>query len=160
LSSTISPVAGTLFALALLLSGTSAGIVCTIAGQMVSEGQLNWSISPWKRRLVTRGIAILPSIIIAGAVGKEGLGKALNGSQVALSVILPVVSVPVLWFTAGDKYMTVKLERREGILTESGAGEVVMMKNHWFITALGVCIWLVIVVMNCALLVMQGMGKG
>ncbi|KAF8538723.1 transporter protein Smf2 [Trichophaea hybrida] len=160
LSSTISPVAGTLFALALLLSGTSAGIVCTIAGQMVSEGQLNWSISPWKRRLVTRGIAIVPSIIIAGAVGKEGLGKALNGSQVVLSVILPVLSVPVLWFTAGSKYMTVKLDAREGVVVESDAGEVVEMKNHWFTTVLGVCIWLVIVVMNGALLVMQGMGKG
>ncbi|KAF3006443.1 hypothetical protein E8E13_002499 [Curvularia kusanoi] len=45
LSQSIAPVAGTLFALALLLSGTSAGIVCTIAGQMVSEDSL--------KRLVT-----------------------------------------------------------------------------------------------------------
>ncbi|KAF8535750.1 manganese transporter SMF1 [Trichophaea hybrida] len=126
---------------------------------MVSEGQFNWSISPWKRRLVTRGIAIVPSIIIAGAVGKEGLGKALNGSQVVLSVILPVLSVLVLWFTVGGKYMTVKLEAREGVVMESDAGEVLVMKNHWFTTALGVCIWLEIVVMNGAL-VMQGMGKG
>jgi metal iron transporter len=37
LSSSIAPAAGTVFALALLLSGVSAGIVCTIAGQMVSE---------------------------------------------------------------------------------------------------------------------------
>ncbi|KAL3956407.1 hypothetical protein ACCO45_009253 [Purpureocillium lilacinum] len=37
LSKSISPAVGTIFALALLLSGISAGIVCTIAGQMVSE---------------------------------------------------------------------------------------------------------------------------
>ncbi|KAL5349602.1 NRAMP-like transporter smf-3 [Pseudogymnoascus australis] len=85
LSTSISPAAGTIFALALLLSGISAGIVCTIAGQMVSEGALNWTLAPWLRRLITRCISITPSIIIAGAVGKDGLTAALNGSQVALS---------------------------------------------------------------------------
>ncbi|KAG9185623.1 hypothetical protein G6011_06954 [Alternaria panax] len=44
LSRSIAPAAGTRFVLALLPSGTSAGIVCTIAGQMVSEGQLNWTM--------------------------------------------------------------------------------------------------------------------
>lgn len=68
LSESISPAGGTIFALALLLSGVSAGIVCTIAGQMVSEGALNWKPRPWLRPLVTRSISITPSIIIAGAV--------------------------------------------------------------------------------------------
>uniref|UniRef100_A0A0D2XLC3 Manganese transporter n=1 Tax=Fusarium oxysporum (strain Fo5176) TaxID=660025 RepID=A0A0D2XLC3_FUSOF len=108
LSKSISPAAGTIFALALLLSGVSAGIVCTIAGQMVSEGALNWNIKPWLRRLVTRSISITPSIIIAGAVGREGLNAALNGSQVALSIILPFVTAPLIYFTCRDKYMTVQ----------------------------------------------------
>jgi metal iron transporter len=118
LSRSIAPVAGTLFALALLLSGTSAGIVCTISGQMVSEGQLNWSIKPWLRRLITRSISITPSIIIAGAVGREGLGRALMGSQVALSVILPVVSAPLIWFTGCGRYMKVAV--RDGGLASAG----------------------------------------
>ncbi|KAF7546864.1 hypothetical protein G7Z17_g8125 [Cylindrodendrum hubeiense] len=67
LSESISPAAGTVFALALLLSGISAGVVCTIAGQMVSEGAMNWRMRPWLRRLFTRSISITPSIIIAGA---------------------------------------------------------------------------------------------
>lgn len=46
LSTSLAPVTGTLFALALLFSGTSTGIVCTMAGQMVSEGGLNWKLSP------------------------------------------------------------------------------------------------------------------
>jgi metal iron transporter len=108
LSSSIAPAAGTIFALALLLSGISAGIVCTIAGQMVSEGALNWSLSPWLRRLITRSISITPSIIIAGAVGRDGLTAALNGSQVALSVALPFISAPIIYFTCRDKFMTVK----------------------------------------------------
>ncbi|CAL3966758.1 unnamed protein product, partial [Diplocarpon coronariae] len=66
LSESLAPAAGTIFALALLLSGISAGIVCTIAGQMVSEGALRWTITPWIRRLITRSISITPSIIIAG----------------------------------------------------------------------------------------------
>ena len=59
LSDSLAPVAGTVFALALLLSGISAGIVCTIAGQMVSEGALRWTISPWLRRLITRSIRLV-----------------------------------------------------------------------------------------------------
>jgi len=107
LSHTLAPAAGTIFALALLLSGISAGIVCTIAGQMVSEGQLSLSVKPWVRRLITRSISITPSIIIAGAVGADGLSAALEGTQVALSVILPFVSAPLIYFTCRNKYMTV-----------------------------------------------------
>lgn len=108
LSLSISPGAGTVFALALLLSGVSAGIICTIAGQMVSEGALNWKLKPWLRRLITRSISITPSIIIAGAVGRSGLDAALNGSQVALSIVLPFVTAPLIYFTCLNKYMTVQ----------------------------------------------------
>ncbi len=108
LSSSIAPAAGTVFALALLFSGMSAGIVCTIAGQMVSEGALNWTIKPWLRRLITRSISIVPSIVIAAAVGREGLDAALNGSQVALSIVLPFIVAPLIYFTSVNKYMTVK----------------------------------------------------
>jgi metal iron transporter len=108
LSSSIAPAAGTVFALALLFSGMSAGIVCTIVGQMVSEGALHWTIKPWLRRLITRSISILPSIVIAGVVGQEGLDAALNGSQVALSIVLPFVTAPLIYFTSVNKYMTVR----------------------------------------------------
>jgi metal iron transporter len=108
LSSSLAPAAGTIFALALLLSGISAGIVCTIAGQMVSEGALNWTIAPWLRRLITRSISITPSIVIAGAVGRDGLSATLNASQVALSIALPFVSAPLVYFTCRNKFMTVK----------------------------------------------------
>lgn len=150
LSRTLAPAAGTIFALALLLSGTSAGIVCTIAGQMVSEGALRWTIAPWLRRLITRGISIIPSMIIAASVGKQGLSTALTASQVALSVILPFVSAPLLYFTCRNKYMTVKMS--------GGDGEV-KMRNHWVTSVIAIIIWLIIVVMNIALLVLVGLGK-
>lgn len=161
LSQTLAPVAGTIFALALLLSGTSAGIVCTIAGQMLSEGALNWTTAPWLRRLITRSISITPSIIIAGAVGKDGLSKALNGTQVALSVILPFTSAPLIYFTCRNKYMTVTCaveNEGEGVV-RSERQQGVKMRNHWVTTTFAVLIWLVIAVMNVALLVLVGLGK-
>ena len=174
LSKSITPAAGTVFALALLLSGVSAGIVCTIAGQMVSEGALNWSLAPWLRRLVTRSISITPSIIIAGAVGREGLSAALNGSQVALSVVLPFVSAPLIYFTCRNKYMTVRSPETgdadegddevmdgnlDGVVDTPRQGGV-KMKNHWIVATLAILIWLVITVMNVANLVLVGKGQG
>jgi metal iron transporter len=153
LSNSLAPAAGTIFALALLLSGTSAGIVCTMAGQMVSEGMLNWTVKPWIRRLLTRSISITPSIVIAAAVGRKGLDQALVASQVVLSVILPFVSAPLVWFTCRKSIMTVTSIRQDG------SEETVDMKNGWITAALAGFIWLVLVVMNIALLVLVGLGK-
>lgn len=153
LRTNISKAAGTVFALALLFSGTSAGIVCTMAGQMVSEGMLHWRLKPWLRRLITRAISITPSIIIAAAVGKDGLNQALTASQVVLSVILPFVTAPLIWFTCQSTIMTV--QGRQGLQH----GIVANMRNGWLVTALAITIWLVLVVMNVALLVLVGLGK-
>jgi len=155
LSQSLSKAAGTLFALALLLSGTSAGIVCTMAGQMVSEGMLNWTVKPWMRRLITRSISIVPSIIIAGAVGKNGLNRTLTATQVVSSVIPPFVTAPLVYFTCRSSIMTVRVDFQG----RRGEGEAVDMRNGWFTTALAVAIWLVLVVMNVALLVLVGLGK-
>ncbi len=157
LSDTLAPAAGTIFALALLLSGTSAGIVCTIAGQMLSEGALNWTIAPWLRRLVTRGISIIPSIIIAAAVGREGLSDALNGTQVALSVILPFISAPLIYFTCRNKYMTVQCVNEGENIDSHEREQGVKMRNHWVTATFAVLIWLVIAIMNVALLVIVGL---
>lgn len=159
LSKTLAPAAGTIFALALLLSGTSAGIVTTMAGQMLSEGALNWTIAPWLRRLITRSVSITPSIIIAAAVGKKGLSDALNGTQVALSVALPFVSAPLIYFTCRDKYMVVAGSELTGDEGRDQETEPVKMGNHWMVSIFAVAIWLVITIMNVSLLVLVGLGK-
>lgn len=176
LSKSISPAAGTVFALALLLSGVSAGVVCTIAGQMVSEGALDWKMRPWLRRLVTRSISITPSIIIAGAVGRTGLSQALNASQVVLSVVLPFVTAPLIYFTCRKKYMTVQaggagfnttlVEENTSVRRNSGSTEPgrasdgsVKMANSWYTTVLAVLVWVIIAGMNIANLVLLGKGQ-
>lgn len=162
LSSTLAPIAGTIFAIALLLSGTSAGIVCTIAGQMLSEGALQWKIAPWVRRLLTRSVSIVPSIIVAGAVGKQGLSAALNGTQFALSVALPFISAPLIYFTCRNKYMVVggmepSEEEEPGQALEQEV-EKVKMRNHPLVSALAIAIWLVITIMDVASMVFAGLG--
>ncbi|KAI1129350.1 natural resistance-associated macrophage protein-domain-containing protein [Nemania abortiva] len=180
LAASISPFAGVIFALALLFSGVSAGIVCTIAGQMVCEGALRWTIQPWLRRLITRSIAITPSIIIAGATGRNLLNDALNGTQVVLSIVLPFVSAPLIWFTCFNKYMVVqsgpsrvRIEGSEESTTSAtdlsvhgsddkevgpATPEVIKMGNPWYICVLAVVIWLLIVILNVANLVLLGQG--
>ena len=155
LSKTIAPAAGTIFALALLLSGLSAGIVCTMAGQMVSEGMIRWRLKPWMRRLLTRSMSITPSIIIAAAVGRDGLNTALVASQACLSVILPFVTAPLIWFTCRSNIMTVSTLGVQG----QGGPQTVNMRNGWIVAAFAVLIWLVLVIMNIALLVLLGLGK-
>nr|XP_036588725.1 transporter protein smf2 [Colletotrichum truncatum]KAF6800099.1 transporter protein smf2 [Colletotrichum truncatum] len=164
LNDSISPAAGTVFALALLLSGISAGVVCTIAGQMVSEGSLNWKMRPWLRRLVTRGISIVPSVIIAGAVGRKGISQALDASQVVLSVVLPFVTAPLIYFTCCNKYMTIRaggarIRTSSDVEDSTARGDyVVKMANSWYTAAFAIITWLIMAVMNVANLVLLGKG--
>lgn len=105
----LSQTAGTVFALALLFSGQSAGIVCTLSGQMVAEGFIHWAVKPWVRRLITRVLAIAPCFLIALFVGRKGLATVINGSQVVLSVLLPFVSAPLIYFTCKKSIMRVPI---------------------------------------------------
>jgi len=114
LNTHLSPTAGFVFALALLCSGQSAGVVCTLAGQMVSEGFLSWSLPPVTRRLVTRALAITPCLVVVSTAGREGLASILNGSQVVLSLLLPVVTAPLIYFTCSKHIMRVPITNRVG----------------------------------------------
>lgn len=108
------PTAGFVFALALLCSGQSAGVVCTLAGQMVLEGFLLWSFPPAVRRLATRGLAIAPCLVVVSISGRTGLAKTLNVLQVVLLVLLPVVIAPLIWFTSSKRIMRVANVVRTG----------------------------------------------
>ncbi|PFH58349.1 hypothetical protein XA68_13846 [Ophiocordyceps unilateralis] len=163
LSRSISPAVGTVFAMALLMSGISAGIVCTMAGQMVSEGALRWRLRPWLRRVVTRLISLAPALVIAGAVGREGLNAALMGSQVALSSVLPLVTLPLIVFTSRSRFMTVQpgKARFTGVEERSGRdeGKSIDMSNSWPLAVVAGLVWLTMAVMNVANLVLLGLGK-
>ncbi len=103
----LAPLLGTsaasiLFAVALLASGQNSTVTATLAGQVVMEGFLHIRLRPWVRRLVTRGMAIVPAVIGVALWGERGLGQLLVLSQVVLSLQLPFAVIPLVLFT-GDR---------------------------------------------------------
>ncbi|RIB07438.1 NRAMP family, partial [Gigaspora rosea] len=107
LTSYLGKAAATIFAIALLIAGQSATITATMAGQVVMEGFCEWKLKPWVRRLITRGFAVIPAMIIAIVRGRNGLNDLLVASQVALSIQLPFAVIPMVWFTSKKKFMQV-----------------------------------------------------
>src|SRR2546421_3858583 len=94
--------ASALFALALLASGQNSTLTGTLAGQIVMEGFLNFRITPWLRRLITRGIAIIPALLVIGIFGEGKTTELLVASQVVLSMQLGFAVWPLMRFT-GEK---------------------------------------------------------
>ena len=97
--------ASTLFAIALLASGQNSSITGTLAGQVVMEGFIHIRVSPWLRRLITRSLAIIPTIIVVAVTGEQGTEKLLILSQVILSLQLSFAVVPLVIFTGSRKMM-------------------------------------------------------
>nr|WP_144830048.1 Nramp family divalent metal transporter [Cupriavidus gilardii] len=98
-------VASVLFGVALLASGQSSAVTATLAGQIVMEGFVRLRLPAWARRLLTRGIAVVPALFVALAYGEEGIGKLLVLSQVILSLQLPFAVVPLIWLTSRRSVM-------------------------------------------------------
>jgi manganese transport protein len=94
--------ASVLFAIALLASGQNSTLTGTLAGQIVMEGFLNFRITPWLRRLITRLIAIVPAILVIGFFGEGKTTELLVASQVVLSMQLGFAVWPLIRFT-GEK---------------------------------------------------------
>jgi len=97
--------ASTLFAVALLASGQNSSITGTLAGQVVMEGFINIKLPPWQRRMITRTLAIIPTIIVVAITGERGTEKLLILSQVILSLQLSFAVVPLVIFTGSRKVM-------------------------------------------------------
>jgi metal iron transporter len=64
------------------------------------------------RRLITRLLAIIPSMVVAIAMGRRGIDGLLIASQVVLSVVLPFVTFPLLWCTSSKAIMSVRKAKR------------------------------------------------
>ncbi|KAJ1308082.1 hypothetical protein OPQ81_002147 [Rhizoctonia solani] len=138
-----------MFAVALLCSGQSASITATLAGQIVSEGFIEWRISPLVRRVITRLIGLVPSTIVAVTVGRQGIDILLVASQVALSIVLPFVIFPLVYLTSQESVMQVAKPE----------GGTISYKSHIATTIVGYTIFAVVLVANSYVLVSLMMGK-
>ncbi len=122
------------FGIALLASGLSSSAVGTMAGQTIMKGFVNISIPINLRRLIT----MLPALVII-ALGVDPM-SALVLSQVALSFILPMPILQMLYIAGKRKFM----------------GEFV---NRFWVQVLGILIASVIIVLNAVLLYLTFTGR-
>jgi len=127
-------VAGVLFAVALFASGQSSTFTGTIAGQVILEGFLNLKIPCWQRRLITRGLAIVPALVGVLTLGEHSVGKLLVLTQVVLSAQLPFAIFPLLRFTDDKALM--------GVFANGPAVRIVAWSLFVVISAANV--WLVV----------------
>jgi manganese transport protein len=97
--------ASVLFAIALLCAGQSATLTGTLAGQVVMEGFMQLKISPFARRALTRGVAIVPAVVALGLSGEGATTSLLVASQVVLSLQLPFAVIPLIRFTSSQRIM-------------------------------------------------------
>lgn len=97
--------ASLVFAIGLLAAGQSSTITGTLAGQVVMEGFQKWRIDPWKRRLASRCLAIIPAAAIVAGRSSNGPGGLIIFSQVVLSLQLPFAIFPLIAFTSSRERM-------------------------------------------------------
>jgi len=105
----IIPIAGAgaafLFGLALFASGQSATLTGTIAGQVIMDGFLRLRIPCYQRRLITRGLALIPALAGVLILGDGSVGTLLVWSQVVLSLQLPLALWPLIRITSDRSQM-------------------------------------------------------
>src|SRR5262249_24036659 len=65
----------------------------------VMEGFLNFRITPWLRRLITRLIAVVPAVLVISIFGEGKTTELLIASQVCLSMQLGFAVWPLMRFT-------------------------------------------------------------
>lgn len=88
----------------ILAAGQSSTMTGTYAGQFVMEGFIQIKWAKWKRVLLTRSIAMVPTITVALAATND-LDMMNNWLNVLQSVQLPFALLPVLHFTSNERIM-------------------------------------------------------
>lgn len=121
--------AATVFGLSLVAAGLSSTVVGTLAGQVVMQGFIRFSIPLWIRRLVT----MLPSFIVI-LLGLDAT-QILVMSQVLLSFGIAFALVPLLLFTSKASLMGDLVNARwlQGVVW--GIVALVVGLNGWLIIA-------------------------
>jgi manganese transport protein len=115
--------ASIVFAISLLASGLSSSTVGTMAGQVIMQGFVGFTIPIWLRRLVT----MLPAIIVIW-IGLDPT-RTLVISQVVLSFVLPIPVIALIMFTRQRDIMGVLVNSGITTVLASICGVVILMLN-------------------------------
>ncbi|WP_025130677.1 Nramp family divalent metal transporter [Pseudomonas sp. PH1b] len=128
--------ASVLFGVALLASGQSSTFTGTIAGQVIMEGYLNLRIPCWQRRLITRGLALIPAFIGVWLLGDGAVGQLLVLSQVVLSLQLPFALYPLIRMTNDRRLMGEFVNRWPTKALAWSLFAIISAANAWLLLAL------------------------
>ncbi len=125
--------ASSLFAIALLAAGQNSTLTGTMAGQIVMEGFLHLTLPPWLRRLLTRSIAIIPTIIVVALMGEKGMNQLLLASQVILSMQLSFAVIPLVQFTSNPTKMGAFVNSQRMKITAWSVAIIIAGLNGWLL---------------------------
>ncbi|KAK9993676.1 hypothetical protein SO802_023379 [Lithocarpus litseifolius] len=95
----------TIYAIALLASGQSSTITGTYSGQFIMQGFLDLRMKKWTRNLMTRCIAITPSLIVSIIGGAKGAAQLIIITSMVLAFELPFALIPLLKFSSSTSKM-------------------------------------------------------
>lgn len=128
---TLTPLLGSasaaFFLVSLLASGISSSVVGTMAGQVIMQGFVGFSIPIWLRRVIT----MLPTVIIV-ALGIDPT-RTLVISQVVLSLVLPFPVISLIYFTRKKDLMGVLVNKKHVTVLSAICGVVILTLNVWLI---------------------------
>jgi manganese transport protein len=100
------------------------------------EGFLNLRLKPWLRRLITRGLAIIPAALVIGFAGERKVTSLIILSQVILSFQLPFAIIPLVQFTGDRAKMGALVNSRATKVIAWGVCAIILFFNAellWFI---------------------------
>jgi manganese transport protein len=138
---TLTPLLGTaagfIFAVSLLASGLSSSTVGTMAGQVIMQGFVGFTIPVWLRRLIT----MLPAVIVA-LIGVDPT-RTLVLSQVVLSFALPLPVITLVMFTSRRDVMGGLVNRRVTTGAAIACATVIVALNALllYLTGAGIFGW-------------------
>uniref|UniRef100_A0A8V0ZTG2 Solute carrier family 11 (proton-coupled divalent metal ion transporters), member 2 n=1 Tax=Gallus gallus TaxID=9031 RepID=A0A8V0ZTG2_CHICK len=129
------PAALYIWAIGILAAGQSSTMTGTYSGQFVMEGFLNLRWSRFARVLLTRSIAITPTLFVAIFQDVEHLTGMNDFLNVLMSLQLPFALIPVLTFTSLPSVMN---DFANGLFWKIGGGAVILLVcsiNMYFVVA-------------------------
>ncbi|XP_074525439.1 natural resistance-associated macrophage protein 2 [Halichoeres trimaculatus] len=118
------PAALYIWAIGILAAGQSSTMTGTYSGQFVMEGFLNLRWSRFARVLLTRSIAITPTLLVAIFQDVQHLTGMNDFLNVLQSMQLPFALIPILTFTSLTSIMN---DFANGLVWKISGGVVVMV---------------------------------
>lgn len=119
--------ASIVFAVSLLASGLSSSTVGTMAGQVIMQGFVGFTIPIWARRLIT----MIPAVAVA-AIGLNAT-STLVISQVVLSFVLPLPVITLVMFTSRRDIMGTLVNKSITTWAAIACSVLILSLNVWLL---------------------------